>query len=147
MISIEMILPIIPQAQMRARAAIRGGHAFTYKAAKQAQAEESLIALMEKYRPLEPLIGPVKLFIGAYLPIPQSKSNKWKEAAAEGKVMPIIRPDLDNLQKNVLDCMTRLSFWNDDAQVVSIKAVKWYSIRPRWHIILSNYIEEGFGNA
>jgi len=55
--TISMVLPIIPTAQMRARTAVRNGHAFAYKAGKQRHAEDSLISLMEKYRPAQPMNG------------------------------------------------------------------------------------------
>jgi Holliday junction resolvase RusA-like endonuclease len=133
---IRMVIPIIPAAQMRARAAVRNGHAIAYKAAKQRHAEDSLIALMRQYRPVEPISGPVMLLVTAYMPIPQSWSKKRRLEAVEGTVYHDKRPDVDNLLKQVADCMTQLSFWNDDTQVAEVTAKKVYSVNPGWEIIL-----------
>ena len=40
------------------------------------------------------------------------------------------RPDLDNLQKLLLDCMTKCVYWTDDALVVSMVVEKYWSKRP-----------------
>ena len=37
------------------------------------------------------------------------------------------RPDTDNLQKLLKDCMTRVGFWNDDAQVCREEVTKRWS--------------------
>ena len=37
------------------------------------------------------------------------------------------KPDLDNLAKSVLDCLTNMSFWIDDSQVTELK------IRKDWN--------------
>ena len=40
------------------------------------------------------------------------------------------RPDTDNLQKLLKDCMTRCGFWKDDAQVVREIVEKRWSDEP-----------------
>lgn len=37
------------------------------------------------------------------------------------------RPDLDNMVKLLLDAMTQMEFWEDDAQIVSLSVAKLYS--------------------
>ena len=37
------------------------------------------------------------------------------------------KPDIDNLQKLLKDCMTDLGYWKDDAQVASEIAEKFWS--------------------
>ncbi|MDT2237521.1 RusA family crossover junction endodeoxyribonuclease [Paenibacillus larvae] len=39
------------------------------------------------------------------------------------------RPDIDNSQKLLFDCMTDLKFWKDDALVVSLVAEKFWAKR------------------
>ena len=54
---------------------------------------------------------------------PKGKSHKhgeWRKT----------RPDTDNLQKLLKDCMTQVRFWKDDAQVVSEKVQKRWSNEP-----------------
>lgn len=43
------------------------------------------------------------------------------------RVWPITKPDLDKLERAVLDAMTRAGLWVDDCQVVDIRAVKRYA--------------------
>lgn len=133
---IKIILPIKPVAQMRARHTAQGGFVRTYKAPEQAKAEQSLIACLLPLRPPEPLQGPLRLGVRAYLPIPRCKSGKWKAAAAAGEIRPIVKPDLDNLLKHIEDCLTVAGFWHDDRQVVEYLpgTGKYYSTIPRWEI-------------
>ena len=45
------------------------------------------------------------------------------------------RPDTDNLQKLLKDCMTRVGFWQDDAQVCREEVTKrWSREKPGIHI-------------
>ncbi|MBQ4133267.1 MAG: RusA family crossover junction endodeoxyribonuclease, partial [Desulfovibrionaceae bacterium] len=88
------------------------------------------------YRPAEALKGQIALGVRAYLPIPRCKSQKWKDAAAAGQIRPMTRPDIDNLLKHVMDCLTLSNFWEDDRQVVEYLpgTGKYYSSNPRWEI-------------
>lgn len=131
---IEFTIPIIPTAQMRPRARRMGKHASIHKAPQQERNEEQIMGLLARYRPRQPFLFPVEVVINAYLPIPRSWSGKRKHAAADSQILPTTTPDLDNLIKNILDCMTVLSFWRDDSQVVKIMATKSYSNNPRWEI-------------
>lgn len=45
------------------------------------------------------------------------------------------RPDCDNLAKGMLDPMTKIGFWRDDAQVVDLRIVK------RWGDVAGIYVE------
>jgi len=131
---IEFTIPIIPKAQMRPRARKMGPHVSIHKASQQERNEEQIMGLLTRYRPREPFLFPVEVVINAYLPIPRSWSGKKQHAAADFKILPAVNPDLDNLIKNILDCMTVLSFWRDDSQVVKIMATKSYSVSPRWEV-------------
>lgn len=44
------------------------------------------------------------------------------------------KPDVDNMQKLIKDCMTDTGFWHDDAQVVCEIAEKYYSEVPGVYI-------------
>lgn len=137
--TIAMTANIIPVAQMRARHAAIGGFSRTYKDKKQADNEQALMTLLAKYQPKDPLKGAVKLTVEAYMPIPESKPVKWKQAAMEKIIQHTTKPDLDNLVKHVKDVLTMMRFWDDDKQVVKIDAVKCYSNRPRWEIVIEEF--------
>ena len=42
----------------------------------------------------------------------------------------VTKPDTDNLQKMLKDCMTRLGFWGDDAQVCEEHVGKYWTAQP-----------------
>ena len=75
-------------------------------------------AVLEQYRPAEPLNGPVRLEVQFIFP------------GERVQTIRTAKPDLDNLLKGVLDICTRLGYWHDDAQVVSIYAMKMDSPMP-----------------
>ncbi len=132
---IKLTIPIIPTGQARARATVRNGHAMVYKGKRQLHAENALMAFLAQHAPVEPLLGPVAIEFTAYLPIPPSRPKKWQEGARNGEIRPhTTRVDLDNFAKHLFDCLTTMRFWDDDRQVVSMRAVKAYSDHPRWEI-------------
>ena len=92
------------------------------------------------YRPVWPLKGPVRLVFTAYMPIPASASKKRKAAMQAGKIGHIVKPDVDNLAKQLLDAMSRLWFWEDDRQVVELVARKRYGESPRWVVEVSETV-------
>lgn len=127
-------LPIVPTAQQRARHT-RTGRA--YKSSAQEANERTLEALLAPYRPEKPLCGPVRLAFTAFMPIPASASKRRREAMQAGKIGHTVKPDVDNLSKQLLDAMTRLRFWEDDRQVVTLEARKRYDECPRWGVEVS----------
>lgn len=115
---IHIVIPIIPTAQARPRFANRGGFIKAYKSKDQEANERTLETFLMEHQPDEPLNGPLWLGVRAYLPMPSSKSKKWRESAKYGEIRPVVKPDLDNLIKNLKDCMTRMRYWVDDKQIV-----------------------------
>ena len=70
---------------------------------------------------------PVAVDVVAYYPIPKSARKADKEAMAAGMVVPMVKPDIDNVLKAVLDGIQGDDgAFHDDAQVVSVKATKKY---------------------
>ena len=133
----KFTINLIPKAQMRARhGRTKNGFSVTYKAASQRQQENMLCSLLQPHRPAEPLEGPLGLKVVAYLPIPMSWSGKKISEAERGRIKPTCKPDLDNLVKNLKDCLTAASFWQDDKQVTSLAAEKLYNDGrgPRWEV-------------
>jgi len=74
------------------------------------------------------------LGVRAYMPLPKSKPKKWLAQAQAGLVRPTSKPDLDNLVKQVKDCLTQMGVWEDDKLVVECFSAKHYSDRPRWEV-------------
>lgn len=132
--TLRFILPIIPTAQQRARHTRSG---MAYKSREQEANERTLEAVLLPYKPEKPLCGPVRLSFSAFMPIPASASKKRRAAMQAGKIGHTVKPDVDNLSKQLLDAMTRLRFWEDDRQVVELVARKWYDEDPRWVVEVS----------
>jgi Holliday junction resolvase RusA-like endonuclease len=71
--------------------------------------------------PKEPITGPIKLT--TLWCFPKGKNHKDKE-------WRVTKPDTDNLQKLLKDCMTKMHFWKDDAQVVHEEVGKVWAADP-----------------
>ena len=131
-----LVIPLEPTGQMRARASVRGGHAFMHKGKKQASRENAIMAHVANNLPAARFEGPLLLGVRAYLPLPKSKPKKWLADARAGLIRPTVKPDLDNLIKQIKDCLTQMGVWEDDKNVVEYLpgTGKFYSTEPRWEI-------------
>lgn len=78
--------------------------------------------------PEKPLDGPVFLRFTFRVLLPRS-APKWQhQALAQGQDLYRDKtPDLDNLEKQVMDAMTMAGFWHNDAQVVAKSSGKVYA--------------------
>ena len=65
--------------------------------------------------------GPLELKV-TWL-FPRGKTHKHME-------WRVTKPDTDNLEKMLKDCMTHLGFWKDDSQVVKETCEKKWSDEP-----------------
>lgn len=141
-------LNCIPTAQARARhGRTKSGLHMTFKSANQKANERTLEALLAPYAPKTPLAGPLVLEFVAALPVGKSDSKKLREAKLTGMVSPEKKPDLDNLAKQLLDCMTRLQFWTDDVQVVCLRCEKIYAEQGYWDVALFEAVKRPEGVA
>lgn len=88
------------------------------------------VALAAKeYLPVPPFEIPVVLHLEFYFPRPRSHYRAGKRSAELRDSAPgyfTSRPDADNLSKAVMDALTVLRMWRDDAQVVHLIARKLY---------------------
>jgi len=98
-----------------------GGKPIFYNPPKVKQAKEELTLHLRKYRPEKPLQGAIELYTVWKFPKGKKhKNGEWR----------ITKPDTDNLQKLLKDCMTVCGFWNDDAQVCKESVSKIWSDEP-----------------
>lgn len=74
--------------------------------------------------------------IFAYYDIPQSASNKKKQAMRDGTMRPKTKPDADNVIKTICDSLNKIAY-HDDAQVVEVVLHKYYSDEPRTRVIIA----------
>lgn len=75
---------------------------------------------------LRPLwVGAVKIEVLAYMGIPKNTSKKHRLMMERGQLLPLKKPDCDNILKVVLDALNGVAF-RDDKQVVAANCEKRY---------------------
>ena len=112
--------PPTTTAQMK-KIGIVHGKPYVYTPENVKQAKDVIIKHLAPFKPEAPLTGPLELNVNWYFP----KGTKHKHLEWR-----VTKPDTDNLEKMLKDCMTELGFWNDDAQVVSEHVDKVWSDEP-----------------
>lgn len=83
---------------------------------------------------------PVALSIVARFLPPQSKSKKVKQQMLEGKILPLKKPDMDNIVKVVADALNGVAY-HDDTQIACVKAKKVYSSIEGLDITVGEYAD------
>lgn len=81
----------------------------------------------------EPLQCPVMVDVLFMMPIPKSTSKVKQRAMINGTFHHMSRPDVDNLQKFILDVLNEVVL-KDDSQIIEIHAKKIYSTKPGTHV-------------
>lgn len=100
---------------------VRSGKPIFYEPSRLKKAKEQMIDWLAPHRPDKPLTGPVYLEVHWYFLASRSHPDgSWRTT----------RPDTDNLEKLLKDCMTKVGYWEDDAQVVYEKVTKRWSLDP-----------------
>ena len=121
--TLDFFMPMVPPRathQMK-QWTVRDGKPAPYEPAEVKAARSKLLAHLGQHRPEAPLEGPVELEVLWLFP-----AN-----GRHGDMTPkVTRPDTDNLQKLLKDCMTALKFWKDDAQVYCETVMKYWADEP-----------------
>lgn len=77
----------------------------------------------------------IDVTIDAYYKIPE-RVNNWQRAQMERDMArPTKKPDCDNIAKIILDALNGIAY-RDDAQVVTLRVGKRYSLEPRVEVRL-----------
>lgn len=97
------------------------GKPMFYDPAPVKEAKRLLVGHLSGHSPDTPMEGPVSLRVLWLFPKGKThKNGEWR----------VTKPDTDNLQKLLKDCMTKCGFWKDDAQVVREVVEKRWSDDP-----------------
>ncbi|MED1786173.1 RusA family crossover junction endodeoxyribonuclease [Brevibacillus laterosporus] len=107
------------------KVAIVNGQPVFYEPPELKAARAKLMAHLGQHTPENPYTQRVRLIVKWCFPI----TGK----AADGQYKHT-KPDIDNSQKLLFDCMTDLKFWKDDALVVSLIAEKFWAMLPGIYI-------------
>jgi Holliday junction resolvase RusA-like endonuclease len=126
MLLFEIHIPPTPQKQTKFYR--RGNFVKTYD--PSAVAKEQIQWQIKAYAPEIPLDGPLKVDLTFYLPIPKSISKVRKRQMINQVILPVKRPDVDNLAYLVTNAMKNIIYM-DDSQLVDLCMHKRYGEEPR----------------
>jgi Holliday junction resolvase RusA-like endonuclease len=125
---LEFFMHMIPPTsthQLKQVRVINGKPVF-YEPESVKNARAKLTAHLSKNKPVAPLKGPLSLFVKWCFPAKSHKPGTWRDT----------RPDTDNLQKLLKDCMTICGFWTDDSQVAQEIIEKFWWDTPGIYICI-----------
>lgn len=77
----------------------------------------------------------VVMRVDAYFPIPKSATKAQRYAAIQGLCRPS-KPDIDNVEKSILDGCNGVAYI-DDAQVSDLRCRKLYATSPRVEVFIT----------
>lgn len=133
--SAEFDFDLVPVPKERARVVTnqKTGQMFGYTPARtkyfNAEIQRVVAHVFAGQRPIS---GPVRVEMTFTIQVPKSWP-KWKRAAAlDGLIVPTGRPDMDNLEKALLDAFNEVAIV-DDAYVIDRHAWKVYGDLPAIH--------------
>lgn len=104
---------------------VRDGKPVFYEPEDLKAARAKLSAHLGQHVPRKKYTGPVRLTTKWCFPV----TGKYKDGQYKHT-----KPDTDNLQKLLKDCMSDLGFWTDDALVASEIAEKFWADMPGIYI-------------
>lgn len=132
---------IPPKCTSQGKRAVRIGDGIRFfKSKNYEQAEESMTVLFNQHRP-EQKFGPQPLHVSIKVVYPFRKSEKKSVIKAGVNIPMTSKPDCDNISKMILDVMTKLAWWEDDAQVTQLHIEKWWGQDPGIDITISTNLK------
>jgi Holliday junction resolvase RusA-like endonuclease len=122
----EFFMPMIPPTvtHQEKKISVKNGKPFVYEPAELKEARSKLMAYLSKNVPEAKYTGAVRLTVKWLFPRGKHKNGEYK----------ITKPDTDNLNKLLKDCMTECGFWKDDALVASEICEKFWADNPGIYI-------------
>lgn len=130
---IRFEVPGNPVGKGRPRMCFRGGKTHAYTPQKTVEYEDLIRQyFMLKTRGVDlenSMLKPKCVTILACYKPPSTFSQVRLSAALNGTLSPVVKPDIDNVAKAVLDSLNNLAY-KDDAQVVRLILEKQYAIEP-----------------
>lgn len=130
-LGVDVALDLLPVPKERPRVVrMRNGKTMSYTPPRTKRFTADVRAVVDAIMGAEPAVaGPVSLTMVFLMQIPEGWPLWKKQAARDGLVAPTGRPDMDNLEKALLDALNGRAFV-DDAYVVDRLALKRYSDTP-----------------
>jgi len=115
---LEFTLEIVPPTAtaQEKKYAVVNGHLVAYDPKPVKDAKSLLMSSLKPFAPQVPLDGAIRLYC----------LWMWSSKSHKAGTFRTTKPDTDNLQKGLKDCMTKTGFWEDDAQVASETCEKFW---------------------
>lgn len=106
----------------------RQGFKYTPRDVKQyaRDIQYSFYAKYPKWLPSAYFEKPLRVEIQVFIKLPKSFSKIKKQRALAGEIRPLVKPDVDNYTKNILDALNGVVY-PDDKQIVELTVKKFYS--------------------
>lgn len=131
---VSIKLPIQPPRTTNQSGTRHTRTGITYKSETLKQIEQEYIYLLAKHRPRMQIVTPIKLYV----------EFGFKATAKKQIGKPhCSRPDIDNMLKTLIDCMTRCGYWHDDRQIYSLTAIKVIAEQPYIKIEVESEEQDG----
>jgi len=127
-----------PVAQKQTRFHARHGRCFGVDPSKNDK--EMIQWQIRPYAPEKPLEGPLSVDLMFHMPIPKSESKARRSQMINGKILPIKRPDLDNMGYFITNAMKEI-IYEDDSQIVDLNMHKRYHEQPKIIVKISQICE------
>lgn len=136
---LEFFMPVIPPTATHQEKKVRmaGGRPVFYDPPEVQAARSKLTDYLAGHRPDRPLEGGIRLLVKWCFPRGKHRDGEYR----------ITRPDTDNLNKLLKDCMTAAGFWKDDAQVASEICEKFWAEVPGLYICLEQIEKPACGRC
>lgn len=125
------ILP--PTATAQQKGAYRAGNSIRFYTKANLKAIETTYGiLLARHRPAKPLTGPIHLVIRYTFPL---RSGEYARYIRQGYRLHDVRPDLDNLEKLLIDTCGKAKWWGDDSQIAIKITTKFWGVKPGIELI------------
>lgn len=124
---VEFFIPIVPPTttHQQKKTTFRNGKPIFYEPAELKSARAKLMAHLGQHVPEKKYTGPIRLMTKWCFPVTgKHKNGEYKYT----------KPDTDNLQKLLKDCITDCGYWKDDALVASEIVEKFWADVPGIYI-------------
>ena len=133
--NLKFFMPMIPPTvtHQEKQVAVVNGKPRFYETAELKAARNKLRDNLALYRPESPIKTGCRLIVKWCFPL----TGKHQDGEYR-----ITKPDTDNLQKLLKDCMTDAGFWKDDALVASEITEKFWARKPGIFIMVEG-LEDG----
>ena len=118
----QFFLPMIPPTvtAQEHKVTVKNGKPVFYEPQELKQARAKLTSYLAGYAPKQPFNCAVRLIVKWCFPRGNHVDGEYRTT----------KPDTDNLQKLLKDCMTECGFWRDDCLVASEICEKFWAEVP-----------------